>query len=114
MTPAERILWSRIRNSQINGLKFRRQQVIDGFIVDFFCPARCLVIEVDGDVHAHQVDYDDARQKALEDKGFKILRFSNNEVINETEAVLKTIYETSSPPAPLQTGERKTNGSESG
>ena len=87
MTPAERKLWSVIRRKQALGWRFRRQQVIEGYIVDFYCPQRGLVIEVDGDVHAATVDQDAARDTRLHDLGLRVVRFTNPEVMYETEAV---------------------------
>jgi very-short-patch-repair endonuclease len=60
-TPAEQKLWSRLRNRQLNGFKFRRQHPIDRFIIDFYCDEAKLCIEVDGDSHAEQIEYDQAR-----------------------------------------------------
>jgi very-short-patch-repair endonuclease len=74
MTPEERILWQHLRHHQVDGLQFRRQYVIEGFIVDFYCPAALLVIEVDGSVHAQQQVYDDERDRVLDMHGLRILR----------------------------------------
>jgi very-short-patch-repair endonuclease len=63
MTPAEKLLWQHLRNNRLNGLHFRRQQIIDGFIVDFYCHAARVVIEVDGEVHQNQREYDDERDR---------------------------------------------------
>ena len=67
MTPAEAILWKHLRTDQLGGLHFRRQQVLDGYIVDFYCHAAQLVIEVDGEVHASQHEYD-AERDAYSDR----------------------------------------------
>ena len=91
MTDAERVLWERLRGSQLSGLRFRRQQVIDGFIVDFYCHAAQLVIEVDGHVHADQVDYDAARDDALAGRGLRVMRVTNDEVLRDLEGVLERI-----------------------
>lgn len=77
MTPAEAILWKYLRTNQLDGLHFRRQQVIDGFIADFYCHAARLVIEVDGEVHDQQPDYDAERDRILTARGLRILRFTN-------------------------------------
>ncbi|MCL2511976.1 MAG: DUF559 domain-containing protein, partial [Bacteroidales bacterium] len=81
-TEAEEALWTYIRNRNIDGLKFRRQHLIDRFIVDFVCLEKSLVIEVDGSYHysEEQKQYDEARTKILNDAGFKIIRFTNDEV----------------------------------
>jgi len=74
-------------------LKFRRQHSIGGFIVDFYCPEKRLAIELDGDVHEEkkQATYDKARQKTIEALGIKVLRFTNEDVIQNVEDVLKAI-----------------------
>jgi len=92
-TPAEEMLWSHLRGKKCNGLKFRRQQVIDGFIVDFFCNSQKLVIEIDGSVHdsiEHKM-LDEERTKVLEAHNLKVIRFTNAEVLENIEEVLETI-----------------------
>ena len=76
MTPAEKILWDRLRHNRLNGLQFRRQQIIDGFIVDFYCHSKALVVEVDGDIHDEQKAYDSERDNSLIARGFGVLRFT--------------------------------------
>ena len=92
-TPAEDILWQHLRQKQINGYRFRRQHPIDRFIVDFYCRAAQLVIEVDGTVHdtPEQAEYDEERQLFLQEAGLQVLRFRNAQVINETDAVVQII-----------------------
>ena len=92
-TPAEAVLWKRLRRKQIRGLHFRRQHPINRFIVDFFCPAARLVIEIDGSVHNDpgQREYDQDRQQFLEQAGFKVLRFTNEQTLRETDAVIEAI-----------------------
>ena len=94
-TPAERILWRRLRHKQVGGFRFRRQHPIGQFIVDFYCATARLVIEIDGSIHdaPEQREYDAARQAHLEEIGLRVLRFSNAEVINETDAVVEIIAE---------------------
>jgi very-short-patch-repair endonuclease len=77
MTFEERTLWQAIRNNALSGLHFRRQQVIVGFIVDFYCASARLAIEVDGPVHSGRKDYDTERDLALSELGIRILRLSN-------------------------------------
>ncbi len=89
-TPAEAKLWARLHNRQL-GFKFRRQQPIDRFIVDFCCFTSRLIIEVDGDSHVEQADYDAARTEWLEQRGWRVMRFSNAEVHGQIEAVLEAI-----------------------
>jgi very-short-patch-repair endonuclease len=93
MTDAERILWERLRGGRLNGLKFRRQQVIDGFIVDFYCHTVGLVIEVDGAVHRTQAIYDAQRERVLTARGLRVLRLSNDQVEQDIEGALKRIAE---------------------
>ena len=93
-TPAEARLWTHLRAGRLRGLHFRRQQVIDGFIVDFYCHAAGLVIELDGAVHQHQADYDAERTRILEERGLHILRFANSDVEHNCPSVLAKIAET--------------------
>jgi very-short-patch-repair endonuclease len=91
MTPAERQLWSALRGHRLAGLHFRRQQIMDGFIVDFYCHAARLVVEVDGPVHERQVEYDADRDAILAARELQILRFRNEEIMNNLDDVLKRI-----------------------
>jgi very-short-patch-repair endonuclease len=93
MTEAEEILWEHLRNNKLNGLKFRRQHPLDIFIADFYCHQRKLIIELDGGIHdvLNQREYDEGRTFELEGKGFKILRFRNEEVIKDIDSVLYRI-----------------------
>ena len=97
-TDAETLLWQCIRDRQL-GLKFRRQHAIGDYIADFICLEISLIIEVDGEYHnsEEQQEKDTIRTKYLNEQGFYVLRFTNNEVINQTEWVLKRII--ASPPA---------------
>ena len=90
-TPAERKLWSRIRNDQL-GVTFRRQHAIGNYIPDFYSPKAKLIIELDGSQHLEQKEYDDERTAFLESRGYRVLRFWNNDVMNNTEAVLTVIW----------------------
>jgi very-short-patch-repair endonuclease len=91
MTPEERILWRLLRARRLNGLHFRRQQVIDGFIVDFYCHAAGLVVEVDGGIHAEQPEYDAERDCILSARGLRILRVTNEDVRRDAATVLRRI-----------------------
>jgi very-short-patch-repair endonuclease len=91
MTPAELKLWNALQNKQLDGLKFRRQHPVGSFILDFWCPARKLVIELDGGVHERQKDYDAARTRQLEDYGYQVIRFRNEEVLTDLVSVLERI-----------------------
>jgi leucyl-tRNA synthetase len=91
-TKAEEVLWQAIRNNQTE-FKIRRQHAIEGFIVDFVCIPKKLIIEVDGGYHQDPniVEYDKQRTQFLNDAGFEVIRFSNQEVINQTSEVFKSI-----------------------
>ena len=91
LTPAEQRLWARLRDQQLGGYKFRRQHPIGPFIVDFYCAACRLIVEVDGDTHATQVEYDAARTTWLEQYGCRVVRVTNVEVREELEGVLMAI-----------------------
>jgi very-short-patch-repair endonuclease len=90
MTPAEKLLWQEVRAKKL-GVRFRRQQIIQGFIVDFYCHKAGLVIEVDGDIHDIQQEEDARREKALSALGLKIVRFKNDEVVRNLSAVVGKI-----------------------
>lgn len=93
MTPAERELWKVLRNRNLGGYKFRRQKRIGSYIVDFYCPKCKLVIEVDGAVHINMVGDDTMRTAWLEEQGYRVIRFNNNQVLREIEAVARRILE---------------------
>ncbi len=86
-TDTERALWRHLRLRQLGGYKFRRQQPIGQYIVDFECLDKRLIIELDGGQHSEQVDYDSARTAWLGAQGFRLLRFWNNQVLAEIDAV---------------------------
>ena len=91
MTEAERVLWERLRGGQTLGLRFRRQQIVCGFIVDFYCHAARLVIEVDGASHTGQEAYDADRDITLGLTGLRVLRFTNDDVLHRMPSVLRQI-----------------------
>ena len=95
MTRAEKLLWNRLRGSQLAGVRWRRQQIIDGFIVDFYCHAASLIVELDGAVHRAQQEYDAARDEILATRNLLILRFTNTEVETNISSVLAHIHKTS-------------------
>jgi very-short-patch-repair endonuclease len=80
MTPAEKILWKEVRANKLNGLHFRRQQIIHGYFADFYCHQHALIVEVDGGIHDLQKDYDADRAEYLIACGFRIIRFANDEI----------------------------------
>ena len=101
LTPAEHKLWQHLRGGQLAGYGFRRQYPAGRFIADFFCPAAKLVVEIDGDSHAAQLDYDTERTRWLsEEKGYRVIRFSNDEVDHNLPAVLDAIVAALQRPPP--------------
>ena len=100
MTDAERVLWGVLRSRQLQGFKFRRQHPIGTFVVDFVCLEHKLILELDGGHHAQQVEADAERTAFLENLGFRVLRFWNNEVLTELEGVAQQVLSTL-PPTPL-------------
>jgi very-short-patch-repair endonuclease len=99
MTEAEQTLWYRVRNRQLDGCKFRRQHSIDRFVVDFVCAERMLVVELDGGQHLEQQEYDEARTRYLQTKGYRVLRFWNNDVLTNIESVLEAVMGALASPA---------------
>ncbi len=96
MPPAEVLLWSKLRSKQIGGMKFRRQYSVGPFVVDFYCVASRLAIELDGESHEGEAaaDYDAVRQQWIETFDIRFLRFSNAQVYTNLESVLETIART--------------------
>ena len=94
-TDAEALLWSKLRSRQLLGLKFRRQHPLGDYFADFACIEVGLIIELDGGHHAEDAsaDYDSRRSDELAAMGFRVLRFWNNDVLNETTAVLEKILQ---------------------
>jgi len=91
-TDAERALWRRLKGRQIEDCKFRRQHPFGDYILDFVCLERMVVIELDGSQHADAVGYDARRTRLLEDAGFVVLRFWNNDVFGNMDGVLEMIH----------------------
>ena len=91
LTPSESRLWQVLRNKQLEGLRFRCQHPVGNFILDFYCPSCKLVVEVDGEIHAYQAEYDDDRTAKLAEYGYKVLRFTNEQVMNDLPKVLAEI-----------------------
>ncbi len=97
MTDGEHRLWYHLRKRQLNGYKFRRQYPVGPFITDFACLDAGLIVEVDGGQHGDQRAKDEARTRFLEGRGFKVLRFWNNDVLQQTEVCLEAIASALSP-----------------
>lgn len=93
MTPAETKLWSHLRAHRVGDVHFRNQHAIGNYIVDFCAPRKKLIIELDGSQHLEQEEYDEERSNFLKSKGYRIVRFWNNEVLNNTTAVLTVIWD---------------------
>jgi very-short-patch-repair endonuclease len=92
-TPAEDLLWRRLRGRQLGGFRFHRQYAIDRFITDFYCAKSGLIIELDGKVHQHQVEADEEREQILSALGFRVIRFKNDQVLGQTDQVLQQILD---------------------
>lgn len=100
-TEAETLLWRHLRNRQINNAKFRRQHIIGSYIVDFVCLEKNLIIELDGGHHSEQKKNDDIRTSSLESQGYNVIRFWNDEVLNQIKYVLEAIlHELNKHPSP--------------
>jgi very-short-patch-repair endonuclease len=91
LTPAERKLWATLRGDQLNGASFRRQHAIGPYIADFCSIKAKLIIELDGSQHLEQEEYDAERTKYLEAQGYTVIRFWNNEVLNNLDGVILAI-----------------------
>jgi len=109
MTPQEKILWHALRNDALGALHFRRQQVVAGYIVDFYCASAKLAIEIDGGSHLDRTEHDALRDRALSEIGIRTLRVSNSEVDRDLDGVLRRIVERTSPLAatPFRRGQYK-------
>ncbi len=97
MTLAERAFWNGVRNRKMHGLKFRRQQIIDGFIADFYCSELKLIVEIDGGVHEGQKNYDQLRDRIISRNDIQVIRFPNEVVINNFDVVVNRIAEIRNP-----------------
>ena len=108
LTPAEALLWNNLQRSQVGARKFRRQHSVGPYVVDFYCPACRLAVELDGQGHfdSTRSDYDVKRMRFLEQNGIRVLRIENRQVFESLEEVLATIQihlrDQSSPGSPLQ------------
>jgi very-short-patch-repair endonuclease len=92
-TDVERKLWFALRDRQLDGAKFRRQMPVGSYIVDFVCVDRKLIIELDGGQHTGTAAYDDRRTRSLARRGYRVVRFWNNDVIENLDGVLSTIQQ---------------------
>jgi very-short-patch-repair endonuclease len=94
LTPAEEKLWAQLRSHRMGEVHFRKQHAIGNYIVDFCAPRKKLIIELDGSQHLEQQEYDAERTEFLKSKGYKVLRFWNNAVLNNIDSVLNVIWDT--------------------
>jgi very-short-patch-repair endonuclease len=99
LTPAERKLWAYLRGDKL-GVNFRRQHAVGNYITDFCSPKAKLIIELDGSQHLEQTEYDEERTKYLESLGYRVIRFWNNQVMNEMDGVILAIMEELRPTPP--------------
>ena len=90
-TPAEALLWSKLRKRRLGRYRFLRQRIIGPYIVDFYCAELDLVIEIDGPIHQHQKEYDEHRTKYLESVGKQVIRFTNRQIIEDVDTVLCSV-----------------------
>jgi very-short-patch-repair endonuclease len=90
-TPAEGKLWAYLRKNQLDGINFRRQHAIGKYIVDFCSLKKKLIIELDGSQHLEQEEYDADRTRFLEDQGYQVIRFWNDQVLNDMDGVVRAI-----------------------
>jgi len=111
-TDTENILWRSLRAKRLQGLKFRRQEPIGKYIVDFVCHEKKIIIELDGGQHSEESGNDQERDEWLRSQGFRVLRFWNNDVLSQTEEILEIILkkclESPSPSSPpIKGGENR-------
>ena len=104
MTEAENALWQALRRNQLLNSHWRRQQVIDGFIADFYCHATGLIVEADGNIHETQQDHDALRASLIAARTIRFLRFSNDQILQNLPGVLRAIGAslTPQPPSPIR------------
>src|SRR6185436_3469873 len=93
MTPAEKILWKHVKANKLNGLHFRRQQIVHGYFADCYCHQHALIVEVDGGIHELQKEYDAEREEYLNSLGLHVIRFTNDEIEKDLNGVLNKIVE---------------------
>ncbi len=98
MTNAEALLWERLKNNGL-GVRFKAQHPISIYIADFYCHQKRLIIEVDGEIHKYKLEHDIERDKTMTDYGLQIIRFTNEEVLNNIDAVVTKIEQAILPPA---------------
>jgi 5-methyltetrahydrofolate--homocysteine methyltransferase len=95
------VLWNELRGRRLDGMKFRRQHPLGPYVVDFCCVERRLIVEVDGEVHEQQREYDDSRSEYLSAISYRVIRFTNEQIANDLGSVLTTIREAALASKPL-------------
>jgi len=115
-SPAEKRIWYEVLcRKQFEGYKFTRQKPLGGYIVDFYCSKLRLVIEIDGDSHAENREYDKARTEVLSQYGLRVLRYTNRDVLNNIVGVYRDLMEIIKPPiCPLSVGRKASKGKNTG
>ncbi len=93
MTEAEKLMWSKLRHRRLDGVKFKRQQPISGYVVDFVALDLKLVIEIDGGQHVDRLEKDAERTKILEESGYHVIQFWNHDVLGNIEGVLQVVIQ---------------------
>ena len=93
MTPTEILIWERLRDRKYEGLKFRRQVNIGPYIADFLCKQHRLIVEIDRGIHDGQKEYDQERDEYLHNRGYRVIRISNTEVLKNIDSVLQHIFD---------------------
>jgi very-short-patch-repair endonuclease len=101
-TDAERKFWFAVRGRQFGGYKFKRQYPIGPYIADFVCLDQSLIVELDGGQHALQVDYDAERTSYLQSRGFRVLRFWNDDFLRTPDAILEGVWRALKAPSPVE------------
>jgi very-short-patch-repair endonuclease len=91
LTPAEKKLWAYISNRKLKGIKFRKQHALGNYVPDFCAIKERLIIELDGSQHLEQVEYDNERTKYFESLGYRVIRFWNNQIMNDMNSVILVI-----------------------
>ena len=99
-TDAERLLWSRLRAGQLHGAKFRRQVPLSPYVADFCCEAARLVVEVDGGQHGESIEVDEARTEFFEERGYRVVRVWNSDVLKNVDGVLEEVLRCMTSPSP--------------
>ncbi len=104
-TPAEQRAWLLLKDRRLTGLKFRRQHPVGPYVLDFCCASKRLVVELDGEIHINQISEDMERQRELESRGYRFLRFTNDTVFEKPDKFIDAILSAAFGPSPTAVGE---------